>query len=227
MPNGCAIFNGAASGLYAPGGNVITTLPVTMCVWFKRSTSQVVSFFNVAVANVFTSLSLRQESLQFSTSRNNGIQAIGPNAWAASWASVVGVFTATDQKLYVDGRLEATEGTDIGAANFLNIAIGGLYHNGNFIQFATNRAAHASIHLAEFALADALAHYNGALASALPSPFAWWKLETDGADGIGSRHLTLNGVTFDAADGPPQIHYGGGLSAGIRRRSARVGSLSP
>jgi len=228
MPRGCAVFNGtSAFGVYSPGGNIITTLPITLCCWFKTSTAQVKNIASV-ITPAAVNAAIRQETATAAANRNFGTGLpIGGTLVndGSAWNSLVAVFTATDTRIYAGGALGATDGTDIPADNLTSIIVGSATVAG--ADFTTGRFAHLSVHLANFTLSDAQAHNAGVLASALPSPFAWYKLETDGQDSIGTRHMTLTDVTFDAADGPAVVYPSGVNPWGLALPVGRPVGLRP
>lgn len=205
---GSCTFNGTTDkGVYHAGAAIFTAYPITFAAWFKVSIVQAKDFFQTGDVT---------SNIRFQGIRQNNANAdwwdaanlVGGGAvdtTGATWMSLVASNNGSTITSWLNGvQVGTLAGAFVIPAGLLDISVG--VTSTLAAAFFAGKIAHASIHTAFFTLLDAQHHAAGWSANRLPSPFCWYKLETNGNDSIGSRNLTMTGGTF-TSDGP-NIDYG-------------------
>jgi hypothetical protein len=220
-----AVFNGTTSNGTYQGAALLST-PFTVAGWFYHTANQTVEGFGFADnnSNVVNAL----------IGQHNGLGRLNRNAFnpgilagvfnLSAWNSVVGVFVNGAHELFINGASAGTDATAVVNQSYPDIAAG--FTGGSAPAYWTGKLAHLSIHSSAFALADAQDHNSGVLPSALPNPWAWFPLLSNGSDLVGGRNLTLTDVTFDGSQ-PSVISYSEASGTKLFVQSLARGLSSP
>lgn len=207
MPGSCT-FNGVSDkGVFHTGAAIFTAYPLTFCAWFKTSIVQAKDFFQTGdVTSNIRFQGIRQNNANADWwDATNLVGGGAVDTTGATWMSLVASNNGSTITTWLNGvQVGTLGGAFVVPAGLLDISVG-VTSTLTAALFA-GKIAHASIHTAFFTLSDAQHHALGWSANRLPSPFAWYKLETNGNDSIGTRNLTMTGGTF-TSDGPT-IDYG-------------------